>query len=231
MRNLSRSVVVLVLFGLTGTANAFVINYVMDLRVAGQWTLWANTDAPGGIGSFVVNIGDGADAAATSTAPRAEFMGGVGQGFMFGNIFADKQAFAAQQTSHVASLRYGVGYQSIPDETFATEGFTMAPGTSAVLTSLAPDLNGEFVKLYTGTGNLTLSTAYSPQQPPAFGAVFSGVGSPTLIGPGPNLTATYTVIPVPEPAPVALAAFSIPAFGLLVRRCRNAKKSHGDRCV
>src|SRR5687768_8176407 len=99
MKTLLKLAAILAALSVTGTANAFVINYVLDLRVPNQWTLWANTDAPGGIASIIVDISNAADAAATSTAPRSLFTGTPFAGFTQGNIFASKQAFAGQSTT------------------------------------------------------------------------------------------------------------------------------------
>jgi hypothetical protein len=228
--------VAVVLFGMSGAANAFVINYVMDLRTAGQWTLWANTDAPGGIASAVVDVGSGADAAANSVAPRGMFGATPIAGFTLGNIFAAKQAFTGQNTTTASSIAYGVGFSNVGDAAFSVPPAAMIGGGSGNLTFLdlapaddAKELNG-FVKLYTGTGNLgtTVDTAFkggAAGQPAAFGVVFSAAGTPTVVGPtvqpGANLTAGYAVL-VPEPGTIVLVGMAVPALAMFIRRRKTA---------
>ncbi|MCC7087093.1 MAG: hypothetical protein IT427_18995 [Pirellulales bacterium] len=103
-------------------ANATSLNYFLTIDVINNtWELAASTDAPGGIGSILVNLinyGTG-----HSVAPRGQ------KGFTVGNNSLPStswpsdhenynQCFAAQMPVDIESMVFGVGYVPIPDIAF-----------------------------------------------------------------------------------------------------------------
>jgi hypothetical protein len=199
MKRILMSLAVIVTMAVGAAAQAATINYVLNVDpTAGAWSLTADTDAPGGIAGFtvdLVNVSSG-----TSVAPRADFSGTAVSGFTLGNVFNGNQAFAGQNTTAASSLVYGLGYA--PVAPFATAPFSQLGDPTAVPT-----------ELYNGT----FDTAGAM---PDFGQLVQGnvfqadSGTATMAA---DVTATVNV--VPEPVTMTLLAVGAP---LLLKRRRSA---------
>lgn len=218
--------VAVAVLGMTSAANAFSITYLLDpVSTPGSWTLYAKTDAPGGIAAAVVNL-TGATTG-SSNAPRT----GVGStalaGFKLGNLgssgspnwgsSAASQAFAGQDTGDSTSVAFGLGFKDVPLSAFAGGALPFIGGSSGTRVSVpafVEDPNG-WLKMYSGTG----TPAYAASQSQDSGAIWTveNQNPITPIGFAGGTTFAYKTV-VPEPGTIVLFGLAVPALALAIRR-------------
>jgi hypothetical protein len=110
------------------------------------WTMYAQTDAPGGIAALAVNLTG--TSTATSIAPRGRMFGfdttgfTVGNGFYFGKQIFTGQNVLQNRSPDVENLVFGVGHVPVPNSSFAQPSL---PITMVGTANVVP------VPLYSGT--------------------------------------------------------------------------------
>lgn len=195
---------------ITSAAQAFTITYTLLINDAGPATfsLFASTDAPGGISGYGVDLNDALTM--DHNSPVAAFSGvtGTPAGFNLGRN-ADNGSFVrgAQETSHALWPAQAIYSFGIAASDFGSEGLLPVFGI----------VEGDFwgVPLLLAVGTHNDPTTFDEGGPNAGGNVFAVQGD---TGNPQTADLVYVTTVIPEPATLMLAGFSL--IGIFTGRRR-----------